>query len=149
LERREDALQRLARLLRQLSAALDAVGAGGHRLDGLVHAGTHGPDQLRDFPGRAGRALRQLAHLVGHHGEALAVLAAPPPTRPPGPPRRKPAPYPHPGPWCSPPAPGPAAGSTAPGPADGPACGVGGPPPPRAGGTRAGVLPKAARGEPP
>ena len=56
-----DALQRLA-------GAFDQI-------DATRHLGRGGRDQAANFAGRFGRALRQGAHLLGHHGEAATGVA--------------------------------------------------------------------------
>ena len=61
LDRADDLGHRRARLVDQRRALLDALDAVG--------------DQRLDFLGRRGAALREAAHLGGHHREAAALLA--------------------------------------------------------------------------
>jgi len=70
-----DAEHRIARLPRHADALLDPR----HRLLHGAHrrlcAGLHGDNHAADLGGGLRRALGQLAHFVGHHGKAAALLA--------------------------------------------------------------------------
>ncbi len=61
-------------LLQSQLAALTRLAHGGAGATGL---GLQTGDQAADFAGRGLRARRQVAHLVGHHGKAPALLTGP------------------------------------------------------------------------
>ena len=56
---------------------VDRDAGGVDLLHTACHLGRRGADELADFLGRRGRALRQRAHLGGHHGKAAPRLAGP------------------------------------------------------------------------
>ncbi|MNZ80423.1 hypothetical protein D3C78_990550 [compost metagenome] len=76
-DRAEDVLQRLLHPRRLADGAVGGLVTAAHgfhrRADTLLQAGDH----LLDFLGGLLGALGQRAHLIGHHGEAAALLAGP------------------------------------------------------------------------
>jgi len=71
----EDLLERALRLVRDLDAAIDVVGATLDGADGVLRLVLDGLDEVRDFAGAGAGALGQILDLVGDDREALALLA--------------------------------------------------------------------------
>ncbi|OLC08336.1 MAG: hypothetical protein AUH42_01700 [Gemmatimonadetes bacterium 13_1_40CM_70_11] len=75
--RRDDRIQRLERPSGQLLHASHVHLPPAHLLHHLSHLPVDVLHQLRRLGRRRGALLGQVPHLLGHHGEALAVLARP------------------------------------------------------------------------
>src|SRR5579871_6688093 len=75
LRRTQNVGQRSPCLLAALRSHRHLGAARLHRLHRLIHFRTHRTDETADLTGRTRGALGQLAHLIGDHREALAMLA--------------------------------------------------------------------------